>query len=59
MFFVCFFLFVFCEFSFSLLLLFCVVVFNSNNFSFQPVPHDWCTKGRGMYYPACGMMHIK
>ena len=23
-------------------------------FSFQPVLHDWC-----MYYPICGMMHIK
>ena len=28
-------------------------------FSFQPVPHDWCNKDRGMYYNACGMMHIK
>ena len=28
-------------------------------FSFQPVLHDWCTKGRGMYYPVCGMVHIK
>ena len=28
-------------------------------FSFQPVLHDWCNKGRGMYYPVCGMMHIK
>ena len=28
-------------------------------FSFQPVFHDWCDKGRGMYYPVCGMMHIK
>ena len=27
-------------------------------FSFQPVLHDWCNKGRGMYYPVCGMMHI-
>ena len=26
---------------------------------FQPVLHDWCNKGRGMYYPVCGMMHIK
>ena len=25
----------------------------------QPVLHDWCNKGRGMYYPVCGMMHIK
>ena len=28
-------------------------------FSFQPVLHDWCNKCRGMYYPVCGMMHIK
>ena len=28
-------------------------------FSFQPVLHDWCNKGRVMYYPVCGMMHIK
>ena len=28
-------------------------------FSFQPVLHDWCNKGRGMFYPLCGMMHIK
>ena len=28
-------------------------------FSFQPVLHDWCDKGRGMCYPVCGMMHIK
>ena len=28
-------------------------------FSFQPVLHNWCNKGRGMYYPVCGMMHIK
>ena len=20
---------------------------------------DWCNKGRGMYYPVCGMMHIE
>ena len=20
---------------------------------------DWCNKGHGMYYPVCGMMHIK
>ena len=30
-----------------------------NNFSFQPVLHDWCNKGCGMYYPVCGMVHIK
>ena len=28
-------------------------------FSFLPVLHDWCTKGRGMCYPVCGMVHIK
>ena len=31
-------------------------------FSFQPVLHDWCNKGRGMCYPVwcnCGMWHIK
>ena len=27
-------------------------------FSFQPVLHDWCNKGRGMCYPVCGMVHI-
>ena len=30
-----------------------------NYFSFQPVLHDWFNKGCGMYYPVCGMMHIK
>ena len=24
-------------------------------FSFHPVPHDWCNKGRGVGYPVCGM----
>ena len=28
-------------------------------FSFQPVPHDWCNKGRDLCYSLCGMMHIK
>ena len=28
-------------------------------FSFQPVLHDWCNKGCGMYDPVCGMMHLK
>ena len=28
-------------------------------FSFQPVLHDWCNKGRGMCYPVCGTVHIK
>ena len=27
--------------------------------SFQPVIHDWCNKGRGMYSPVYGMVHIK
>ena len=26
---------------------------------FQPVLHDWYNKGRGMFYPVCGVMHIK
>ena len=30
-----------------------------NYFSFQPVLHNWCNKGRGMCYPVCGMVHIK
>ena len=28
-------------------------------FSFQSVLHDWCSKGHGMYYPVCEMVHIK
>ena len=28
-------------------------------FSFQPVLHDWCNKGHGVYYPVCLIMHIK
>ena len=28
-------------------------------FSFRPVLHDGCNKGRGVCYPVCGMMHIK
>ena len=28
-------------------------------FSFQPVLHDWCNKGRGVCYPVYGIMHIK
>ena len=28
-------------------------------FSFQPVLHDWCNKGRGMCCSVCGMAHIK
>ena len=28
-------------------------------FSFQPVLHDWCNKGRGRCYSVCGMVHIK
>ena len=27
--------------------------------SFQPVLHDWCNKGCGMYYSVFVMMHIK
>ena len=28
-------------------------------FSFQPVLHGWCNKGRGICYPFPGMVHIK
>ena len=28
-------------------------------FSFQPVLHNWCNKGRGMCYPVCWMVYIK
>ena len=28
-------------------------------FLFQHVLYDWCNKGRGRYYPVCGMVHIK
>ena len=28
-------------------------------FSFQPVLHDWCNKGRGMCYLVSGLMYIK
>ena len=30
-----------------------------SHFSFQPVLHDWCNKGRGMCYHVCAMVHIK
>ena len=29
------------------------------HFSYQPVLHDWCNKGRGMYYLVYRMVHIK
>ena len=28
-------------------------------FSFQPMLHNWCNKGHGMYHPVSGMLHIK
>ena len=28
-------------------------------FLFQPVLHNWCNKGRGMFYSVYGMVHIK
>ena len=34
-------------------------VFDITYFSFQPVLHNWCNKGRGMCYPVCRMVHIK
>ena len=36
-----------------------LAVSSRSYFSFQPVPYDWCNKGRGMCYPVCGMVHIK
>ena len=30
-----------------------------SHFSFHPMLHDWCNKGRGMCYPVCGIVHIK
>ena len=36
-----------------------VILTTLSYFSFQPVLHDWCNKGRGMCYPVCGMVHIK
>ena len=35
------------------------LILHGGYFSFQPVLHDWCNKGRGMCYPVCGMVHIK
>ena len=29
------------------------------HFSFKPVLHDWCIKGRDMCYPVCRMVHIE
>ena len=29
-----------------------------NKDSVTPLLHDWCNKGRGVYYPVCGTMHI-
>ena len=37
----------------------CLFIFISVHFSFQPVLHDWCNKGRGMCYPVCRMVHVK
>ena len=36
-----------------------VMVESLGYFSFQPMLHDWCNKGRGMCYHVCGMVHIK
>ena len=36
-----------------------VLPYTFNIFSFQPVLHDWCKKGRDMCYPVRGMGHIK
>ena len=38
---------------------FLYILYPFSYFSFQPVLHDWCNKGRGMCYPVCGMVNIK
>ena len=30
-----------------------------NYFSFQPVLHNWCNKNCNIFYPVCGLVHIK
>ena len=35
------------------------MVYPLSYFSFQPMLHDWCNKGRDMCYPVYGMVHIK
>ena len=35
------------------------VILSVSDSELQPVLHDWCSKGSGMCYPVCGMMHIK
>ena len=40
------------------LMVHCFMVDPLSNFSFQSVHLDWCSKGRGMCYPVCGMVHI-
>ena len=27
--------------------------------SFSPMLHNWCNKGRTVYYPVCRLLHIK
>ena len=34
------------------------MVDSSSYFSFQPMLHNWCNKGRGMCYPVCRLVHI-
>ena len=41
------------------IMFFIKIIMLETYFSFQPVLHDWCIKGRGMCYPVCGMVHIK
>ena len=36
-----------------------IIFFFRGYLQFQPLLHDWCSKGRGMCYPVCGMVHIK
>ena len=27
--------------------------------TFQSVRHNWCNRGHGMWYPVCGIVHVK
>ena len=43
----------------SVIIIFIISYYCPSFLSFQPVLHDWCNKGCGMYYPVCLLMHIK
>ena len=37
----------------------CFMVDPFSYYLFQPMLHDWCNKGCGVYYPVCRMLYIK